>query len=587
MDRVCADFNNLSLTAISGVPTASRCGTRTVTPYPGQSQSIRRSGSLFQQLQQRSIHGGRLLDQRSKSIHFLCRLEQRQLLLNRESCALARAVLARECHIDPQLCQVPKNIDALRLLGAFLRIMEKSPALKTALGEMICQASSRASLADDNAEQLCSAGPMEKLTKLNEHLKLILAKLQDERVGDPEVEQSLLKEAISSVKELQTLHLPHELLQHSVSAGAQGISFPFGDNSDCTDQTFQQYRSKLAEAVTIFDDAIAYQQTHERIDRFEMHTILRPEPEFMALLQLISYLRAPETPSLDGLVDIHNLFRHEQIYGKRHFKYLTSKITALSVLVSHIEGLNVPDKAGVLNSPLWANYLGGCHLELSHYPKQSQFEAMGHPWLENSLVDLRNRAIQRQDIFGESVNPEKVIAIIFAPRFDLIALHCILTSWSFPDNYNNSCMIFERLFQCLLNDSYMGMSGIERFISLVLRSGLGFYLPGVNDGALTLNCLACEFSAKVEKRIGRGDTADPAGWARRFFLNFSLPSTEDIEHIIQDLFRIMRLHQVQQRSCTIARTLNVRQLQYEMTHKSDRQSSPNGPPSKQPEPEGV
>ena len=584
MDRVCADFNDLSLTAISGVPTASRCGTRTVTLYPGQSQSVRRSSSLFLQLQQRSIHGGRLLDQRSKSIHFLCRLEQHQLLLNHESCALARAVLARECHIDPQLCQAPKNIDALRLLGAFLRIMEKSPALKTALGEMICQASSRASLADDNAEQLCFAGPMEKLTKLNEHLKLILAKLQGEHASDPEVEQSLLKEAISSVTELRALHLPHEL-QDSMRAEAQSVSFPFGDNSDCTGQTFQQYRSKLAEAVTIFDCAIAYQQTHERIDRLEMHTILRPEPQFMALLQLISYLRAPETPSLYGLVDIHNLFRHEQIYGKRHFKYLTSKITALSVLVRHIEGLNVPDNAGVLNSPLWANYLGGCHLELSHYPRKSQFEAMGHPWLENSLVGLRDRTIERHDIFGENVDPEKVIAIVFAPRIDLIALHGTLTSWSLPEN--KSCMIFKRLLRCLLNDSYMGMSSIELFMSLILRSGLGFYLPGVEDGSLILNCLACNFSAEVERRIGREDTVDPAGWARRFFLNYSLPSPEDIEHIIQDLFRIMRLHQVQQRSCTISRTLNVRQLQYEMTRKSDQESSSNSPPSKPPESKGV
>ena len=583
MERVCADFSNLSLTTVSGVPITSRCGTRTVTPYTGQSQSIRRSSSLFQQLQQRSIHGGRLLDQRSKTIHFLCRLEQHQLLLNRESCALARAVLARECHIDPRLCQVPKSIDALRLLGAFLQIMENSPALKTALGEMICQAFSRR--AKDNTEKSFLAGPMEKLITINEHLKLILAKLQAGRAGDPEVEQSLLKEAISGVTELETLHLPHELLQHSVRTGAQGVSFPFGDNSDGTGQTFQQYCLKLAEAVTIFDRAIAYQQKHERIDRLEMHTILRPEPQFMALLQLISYLRVPETPSLDGLVDIHNLFSHEKIYGKRHFQYLTSKITALSVLVRHIAELNVPDNVGVLSSPLWANYLGGCHLELSHYPKQGQFEALGHPWLENSLVGLRNRAIQRHNIFGEDVNPEKVITIIFAPRFDLIALHCTLTSWSFPDN--KSCMLVERLLQCLLNDSYMGMSGIERFMSLVLRSGLAFYLPGVDNGKLILNCLACEFSAEVENRSGHENTVGPADRARHLFLNQNRPSLANIEHIIQDLFRVMRLHQAQQRSCTIARTLNVRQLWHEMTRKSARQSKPNSPPSKQPESESV
>ena len=554
-----------------------------ITPYPGQSQSIRRSGSLFRQLQQRGIYGGRLLEQRSKTIHFLCQLEQHQLLLSRESCALARAVLARECHIDPQLCQVPKNIDALRLLGAFLRIMEKSPALKTALGEMICQASSRASLADDNAEQLCFPGPMEKLTKLNEHLKLILAKLQGEHASDPEVEQSLLKEALSSVTELRTL-IPHEL-QRYVAASGHDLSFPFDNNSESLGQTLRQYRSKLAEVVTFFDRAIAYQQTHERIDRLEIYTILRPEPQFMALLQLISYLRVPEAPSLDGRVDINSLFRHEQIYGKRHFKYLTSNHTTLSVLVRNLGQLNVPDYNGVLFSPLWVNYLGGCHLELGHSPLRSQFEALGHPWLENSLVGLRNRVIQRQDFLGENGDAERLLTITLAPRIDLISLHCSLTGWSAKNDEN--CMFFSRLLPCLLNDSYMGMSDIERFMSLLLRSGLELCLPDMMCGALILNCLACEFSAELEQCIGSEDTVEPAGRARRFFLNGRPPSPEDFKHITQRLFRIMRLHQAQQRPCTIASTLNIRQLLHEMTRQSDQESSRNNLPSSQPESEGV
>ena len=584
INRVCADFSNLSLTAVSAAPAASRCGNRTVKPYPKQSPSTRRSGSLFRQLQQRSIDGGRLFGQRSKTIHFLCQLEQHQLLLNRESGALARAVIARECHIDLQLCKFPKSIDALRLLGAFLQIMEKSPVLKTALGEMICQAFSRACRAQDNTEQLLD-GPMEKLVTLNQHLKLILAKLQGEHAGDPEVEQSLLKAAISSVTELRTLYLPPEV-HHSQTTGAQNLSFPFDNNSDSTLQNFQQYRSKLAEAVASFDRVIAYQYKHERLDRLEMHTILQPEPQFMSLLQLISYLRVPETPSLDGLVDIHSLFRHEQIYGKRYFKDLTSKINASSAFIKYLVQLNEPDSAGLMNCPLWVNYLGGCHLELRHYPQRDQFEALGHPWLENSLVGLRNNTIQRHDFLGENDNPEKLITIVFAPRVDLIVLHSSLTSWAIIDGKN--CQFFGRLLQHLLNDSYMGMSSIDRFMSLILRSGLEFYVPDlISYSALILKCLACEFSAEVETRIGHEDTVEPAGRARRFFLNHSPPSPEDIEYITQDLIRIMRLHQVQQRSCTIARSLNVRQLLYEMTRKSDREFSPNSSPSKQPESEGV
>ena len=93
MERLCADFNNLSFAAVADVPTAGRCRTRTVKPDQGPVKSTRHSDSVFRQLQQRSIHGGRLLGQHIKTIRFLSRLEQHQLLLNRESCTLARAVL--------------------------------------------------------------------------------------------------------------------------------------------------------------------------------------------------------------------------------------------------------------------------------------------------------------------------------------------------------------------------------------------------------------------------------------------------------------------------------------------------------------
>ncbi len=579
MERFSAGFDSHSFAASADVPTAARCQARTVKPQ-GQNKSTRRSGSLFQQLQQRSIHGGRLLDQRSNTIQLLSRLEQHQLLLNRESCALARAVLARECHIEPQQCKLSKNIDALRLFSAFLRIMEKSPGLKTALSQMICQASSGASLAGRNAEQL--PDPIEQLVTLNSHLKSILANLQDQHSSDPGVARSLLKETISSVRKLRTIYFP-EALRHTIKTGAQKACFPFGNDLKSTDQTVAEFSSKLANTVAVFNRAIAYQQRHERLDWLDMHTVLRPEPAFMALLQIISYLRIPDEqiPSLDGLVDIHSLFKHSEIYGKSDFKHLTSRLTTLWVLTRNAEQLS-PDDVGVSTHPLWVNYLGGCHLELLHFPLREELMALSSLWLGDSLASLRDRMIQRHEFnpgrSAVSFGSGTIKNIVFAQRFDLTALYFLLTGCSAS---KDSYILSDCMLQHLLNGSYTRMNGIERFMSLVIRSGLEFVLHGLMlHKALYLRCPACEFLVELRK-FGNKDNvahADPTVIVP-FFTGCSEPSQEDIEHIQQCMLNIMRLHQAQRWSCTVAGALNVQQLLYEIARESGRETSPDGPPS--------
>ena len=582
MERVCADFNSLSFTAAADVPTAGRCRTRTIKP--DQAPSTRHCESVFRQLQQRSIHGGRLQGQHIKTIHFLSRLEQHQLLLNRESCTLARAVLARECHIDQQQCELSKNIDALRLFGAFLRIMEKSPGLKTALGQMICQASSPASQADRDAIKIYSDAPMAQLVTLNGHLKAILVTLQDQLSCPPEVEQSFLKATISKIRELRTLHFPEEL-RHLVETGMQKACFPFGNYLESTIQTIAGLRSRLTNAVSIFDRTAAYIQMHERIDWLEMHTILQPEWEFMALLQIITYLRVPDEliPSLDGVVDIHSLFKHRKIYGKRSYEHLTSRLNALWAFTSKNEQLS-PDDVGVSDQPLWVNYLGGCHLELLHYPLHFQLKALGPPWLGDSLANLRKSTIQHheRDYYFRTENfcPGTINTIVFALRFDQVSLCAALTNC--PTVCKDCYILPGRVLQHLLNGSYMEMNGIERFMSLLIRSGLEFNLDRMAlGGALCLICPACSFTAEVQAHTRHRDIAAPVGAAavQPFFSNYDPAAQEKIEHIHQDLLNIMRLHQAQQRSCTVAGAINVQQLLYEIRRESDRGNSLNGSPS--------
>ena len=579
MERVCADFNNLSYAAVADVPTAGRCRTRTVKPDQGPDKLNGHYDSVFRQLQQRSIHGGRLVGHHIKTIHLLSRLEQHQLLLKRESCTLARAVLARECHIDQQQCEFSKNIDALRLLGAFLRIMEKSPMLKTALGQMIRQASSLASQAERDAVQIYADDPMAQLVTLNAHLKAILATLQDQLSCPPEVEQSFLKETIAKIGELRTLHFPKELM-HLVKTGAQKVCFPFGNCLETTCQTIAKLRSRLANAVSIFDRAAVYEQMHERIDWLEVHTILQPEPEFMALLQIITYLRVPDEqiPALDAVVDIHSLFGRRNIYGKKYYEHFTSRLTALWVFSSN--ELLSPDDAGVSDQPLWVNYLGSCHLELLHYPLHFQLKALGPLWLGDSLANLRNGMIQCYErsyhFRAENFCIRTINTVVFALRFDQVALYSALTRCPIA----RDCYMFPgRVFQHLLNGSHIGMNGIERFMSLLIRSGLEFNVEGLMfRGVLCLRCPACEFSAEVQEHIRHGDIAAPVGSAvmQPFFSNYDPAAQEKTEHIHQDLFSIMRLHQAQQRACTVAGAINVQQLLYETRRESDRENSLNG-----------
>ena len=60
------------------------------------------------------------------------------------------------------------------------------------------------------------------------------------------------------------------------------------------------------------------------------------------------------------------------------------------------------------------------------------------------------------------------------------------------------------MLQRLLNGSYTRMNGIERFMSLVIRSGLEFVLHGLMlHNSLYLSCPACEFLTEPRKFIGR------------------------------------------------------------------------------------
>ena len=329
---------------------------------------------------------------------------------------------------------------------------------------------------------------------------------------------------------------------------------------------------------------------HERIDWLEMHTILQPEWEFMALLQMVTYLRVPDEqiPTLDGVVDIHSLFGRRNIYGKKYYEHLTSRQTALWALTSNIEQLG-PDDVGVPEHPLWVNYLGGCHLELLHYPLHFQQKALGPPWLGDSLAKLRKFMIHHHDrnYFFRTADfcVRTINNIVFALRFDHVGLCAAIKGCH---TMCRDCHVLPgRVFQHLLNGSYMRMNGIERFMSLLMRSGLEFSLDRMFSGsALCLRCPACSFTAEVQVHIR--DSAEGSAVMQSFFANYDpVAQLRKIEHIHPDLCTIMQLHQTQKRSCTFAGAINIQQLLHEIRRENDWENSLNGSASKQPEPEGV
>ena len=132
----------------------------------------RKSAPLFKFLQQRSINGcksGEGID----CLHFLASLVERQLLLPKELDVLSRAVVTGECVIEPALCRSSRGIDALRVLAAFLMVLDKTPSLKQELNDFIAKAP--VVVMTPKLRRFFDGHSMAGLQRLQDELKVVLA----------------------------------------------------------------------------------------------------------------------------------------------------------------------------------------------------------------------------------------------------------------------------------------------------------------------------------------------------------------------------------------------------------------------------
>ena len=95
--------------------------------------------SLFKCLQQRTING-RTSGKSADCLFFLTNLVKRQLLLACELEVLGRAVARGDCVIEPALCHSSQGVDILRMMAAFLLLLEKSPQIVEEFERLITQA---------------------------------------------------------------------------------------------------------------------------------------------------------------------------------------------------------------------------------------------------------------------------------------------------------------------------------------------------------------------------------------------------------------------------------------------------------------
>ena len=158
----------------SGSSTHGRFAGQSVAPTTQEVLvPARKNAPLFKFLQQRSINGcksGEGID----CPHFLASLVERQLLLPKELDVLSRAVVTGECVIEPALCRSSRGIDALRVLSAFLMVLDKTPGLKQELEDFIAKAP--VAVMPPKARHIFDGYSMAGLQRLQDELKTVLAK---------------------------------------------------------------------------------------------------------------------------------------------------------------------------------------------------------------------------------------------------------------------------------------------------------------------------------------------------------------------------------------------------------------------------
>lgn len=525
------------------------------------------TASVFQTTEHRVVRG-QVSDLQKQSLQLISRLEERQLLLPRESAALRGAVLNNEAVIDPQQCRFGKSIDALRLFAAFLSIMEKSPSLKRELGEMIKNTPVIQSPLEKKTTEGMFGGSFSEMTNALEDLKSILARFDQLNPGcSGRIADDVRMEILDMLKQCWG---KYNLIFQKYYA-----FFPFSKPE--ADSSIAEYRHHLTTGIDLLEQVLNYTDLHERIDKLDVNKVLKPGPEFMALLHVIAYLRIPDVPSLDAKdeLNIHRLFSVDQVFGQSHYQAKIFNASCDWVQARIDERLKLAD-GGFLDyqfNQLWVNYLDACHMELEHLPFHDRVKELASPLIDDKLaeqVSIMIRHLERFDNVSKMpviYYPARMIAnVITYLRQDILNLYNVFLNLYQPEKTicSEDYTIAGKVLKGCSVQGVM-MDDIEWLMSLMVRGGLKYDSLNSGEGKRKLECLGCGFYGLLNERedpddFYDGDYMESHNSPRLCYPLVDESAVRDIQHIHRDMMKVLWFHKEESQDCTIAQAIDVQKL---------------------------
>ena len=525
--------------------------------------------TVFQTTEHRLV-SGQVSVLQQQSLQLLSRLEERQLLLPRESAVLHRAVLNNEAVIDPQQCRFAKSVDALRLFAAFLGIMEKSPKLKCDLAKVIKETPVIQSPFAEKVTEGMFAGSFSEMTNALEDLKLILARFDqlNSDCADP-IADDVRREILGMLQQCWG--------KYNLILEKNWAFYPFAKPEANT--TIAKYRHHLITGIDLLEQVLNYTDLHERIDKLDVKKVLQLDPEFMALLHVIGYLRIPEVPSLDAIdgMNIHRLFSVDQLYGQPYYQAKIVRASCEWVQRRLFDQLNLAD-GGFLDihfNQLWVNYLNVCHVELEHLPFHHRVKELASPWIDDKVAEQVAQLIHHRERFD---NVSKMPVVYYPARMinntvtsvrrDILELYGQLLKIYQPNKA--TCSEDYAITGWVLKErpaKEARMEDIEWLISLVVRGGLEYDSLNSREGNRKLACPGCGFYGVLN------DHEDPCDFFEddeyfEFVINsvqsrdplVDCSATRNIQHIHRDLMRVLWFHKETKPECTIAHAIDVQKI---------------------------
>ncbi|USE39201.1 hypothetical protein [Endozoicomonas sp. SCSIO W0465] len=488
--------------------------------------------SLFKSIQDRAIRGCGISGSVADSLHFLSTLESRQLLTTAEVMALSRAVRKGECIISPEQCKFPLSINLLRWLSGFLRIMERSPAVKMAVEKTISDAPIRSVF--DYVKSLdlsCETEDMEEmedsikecsihnLKSLNNELRLVkeqfdnyISENQSSTVMADDTKKHYLNQLLSPLHD--------RLEQHPKTCLLSDVSFlncPFAD-----------IYKDLMRALTDLDDSIQYSTCmHERIDRLDINNVLIVKKEFCEWVKAMAFQRLPDEsiPSLDGM-KINKLFDTGRLLDRSYAEFIKFQ-TVLSA--DFRKGEIVPRALGYKDlEHLYINYMG-VHLELDLDHKK-----------EVNLVDFVGFNSECYSALAFRFNSkEKWVGDVYRNRS---VEYCYEAFQQWFKGERVISIDAMRLFHQLWRDDYSKVDNITWLVSVIARAGLVPCDPPGFSVLPSLFCPDCNFSGNIKKVENSGRSDGP----------------ESIRQPASELIQLLQHHR--ERDCNLARSIDPQRL---------------------------